>query len=302
MLNLTQLDLDQSERLGESLIADVYRVPDKNSKKQFLVKKIRPEFIIEGVIAHLEQQLSHFKRLDIPDLLIPNMESDGRQRLQLVYPCPQGKLLHTWLLEQAQPDIKTVLEIGIALADCLAKRHKAALIHKAIKPNNIVIQTNPIRIQLVGELQIVDAAQLSQFVNHASYLRDTLPYHAPEVTGQIRTRVDYCSDLYSLGTVLYECLTGAPPFLSDDPQSLIHSHLAQEPKPAWQAAEGCPRVLSDILSTLLRKQPEKRYQSAIGLRADLQTCLSLWEKTDRVNKKPMIAAFQLRQHEINYQI
>ena len=234
MLNSTSdFHLDSTKRLGESLIADVFLATKKDDGKQFLVKKIRPEFVLDGVIDHLHQQLNHLKRLDIPELLIPQIQFDENHNLQLIQTFPKGQLLRTWLAEQTQVKISTVLEIGIALADNLAVRHKAALVHKAIKPNNILIQENPIRIQLVDELQIVDMAQLSQFINHPHYLREALPYAAPEMTGQIRTRVDYSSDLYSIGTVLYECLTGSPPFLADDdPHSLIHSHLAEEPRPA----------------------------------------------------------------------
>lgn len=303
MFNTTShLHLDDAKRLGESLVADVFLATKKNTGEKFLVKKIRSEFVLDGVIDHLHQQLNQLKRLDVPELLIPQLQLDEHHNLQLIQAYPEGQLLRTWLAGQAQIKTRTVLEIGIALADCVTARHRAALIHRSIKPNNILIQEHPIRIQLVDELQIVDTAQLSQFINNNHYLRETLPYVAPEITGQVRTRIGYYSDLYSLGTVLYECATGRPPFISDDPQSLIHSHLAEEPKPASEHCAQCPAILSEIIATLLRKQPEKRYQSAMGLRADLQACLSTLDESDITPGNPAIPAFQLRQHEISYQI
>ena len=299
---INKLKLGKIKKIGESLIAEVYFAQDKNTKAKFLIKKINPDFVLDGVKEHIEQQLTHLNRLAIPGLLIPQLQVDGDHDLQLIQPYPEGQLLRDWLTEQKQVDIRTVLEIGIALADCLVLRHRATLIHRAIKPNNIVIQENPIRIQLVGEVLIIDGTQLSQVANNPHYRRETMPYTAPEMSGRIRTNVDYCSDLYSVGTVLFECLTGVPPFLSDDPLSIVHSHLAEEPRPVTELNEQCPEILSDIIARLLLKQPEKRYQSAIGLRADLQTCLSTLKMADVSTQKTDIPTFQLRQHESRQQI
>ncbi|MBV1883856.1 MAG: AAA family ATPase [Pseudomonadales bacterium] len=289
-------------KLGESLIAEVFLAEEKNTAFPFLIKKIRSEFAIEGVQDYLQQQLAHLKQLDIPDLLVPELKIDGHNNLQLISAYPKGQLLRSWLVKREGISISVVIEIGIALADCLGKRHRAALVHKAIKPNNILIQEDPVRIQLVDEVQIVDCVQLSQLVNHPHYQRETLPYIAPEMTGRIRSFTDYTSDLYSLGIVLYECITGAPPFQSDDSLSIVHSHLAEEPRSATDINPACPEILSNIIDVLLCKPREKRYQSAVGLSADLQNCLEAL----RVDKSNPPSAdklkFPLQQHEASYQV
>ena len=298
----TEFQFQQAEKLGESLASSVFLAREKNNKKQYLLKKIHPELLIGGVADHLRQQLNHLKQLAIPELFIPELHVDESHNLQLIMPFPDGQLLSAWLTQKPGSSIKTVLEIGIAIADCLATRHKAALIHQAIKPNNILILENPIRIRLLDELQIVSTAQLSQFINNKHYQRQALPYAAPEMTGRIRTHVNYSSDLYSLGIVLYECITGKPPFLSTDSLSIIHSHLAELPKPAIDLNPNCPLILSDIVAMLLLKQPEKRYQSAMGLRADLKICLDNLKSAGSNSEQAIAPTFLLRQHEIHHQI
>ena len=297
-----KLVLDGVEKLGDGMASEVFSGRDKNTNTKYIIKKIHPDFMLEGVEEHIKQQIDHLKRLEIPDVLIPEFQCDAEQKFQLVQIFPEGELLSTWLAERKRVDIRTVLEIGIALTESLALRHRAAHIHKAIKPNNIVIQEEPVRIQLVDEVQVVDATQLSQFVNNSHYRRQSLPYAAPEISRQIRSHLDYCSDLYSVGTVLYECITGTPPFLSDDSLSIVHSHLAEEPRPAIELNEHCPRILSEIIGILLQKPLEKRYQSATGLLADLQTCLSTLKANESGDKRPTIPAFKLQQREASHHI
>ena len=289
------------DKLGESLSAEVFLAHENDTDKLLLIKQIRPSFIVNGLKDHLQQQLQHLQRLDVPGLFMPELQTTGNKHLQLVQAYPQGQLLRAWLAERKSVDIKTVLEIAIALADCLVNRHRAAFVHKAIKPNNILIQEHPIRIQLLDEVQVLDSVLLSQFVNHPHYRRETLPYVAPEMSGRIHTTIDYYSDLYSVGIVLYECLIGEPPFLSDDPLSIIHSHLAEQPQSVSQLDIRCPVILSDIINTLLCKQPDKRYQSADGLRADLQRCLASLENNEG-HSEQLLPVFTLRQHEAGAQI
>ncbi|MBL4584975.1 MAG: AAA family ATPase [Pseudomonadales bacterium] len=290
-----------TQLLGRSLVANTYLAQERKSGIEFLIKQIHADFVSPDVKDHIELQLQHLRTLNIPDLSIPELQTDGTN-LQLIQPYPNGQLLSLWLPENKQISIRTILEIGIALVDAIASRHRATLTHKAIKPNNILILENPIRVQLVDEVQIIDSIQLSQFIDNAHYLRQTLPYLAPEMTGRIKSYEGYSTDLYAVGIVLYECIAGAPPFLSNDSLSIVHSHLAEEPRQLTELNTSCPLILSDIIDTLLRKKREKRYQSAVGLSADLRTCLDTIKADNTDHARVIIPSFTLKQHEASYHI
>jgi len=112
---------------------------------------------------------------------------------------------------------------------------------------------------------------------------------APEQTGRINRSVDTRSDLYSLGVMLYEMLTGAPPFRASDPLEWIHCHIARQPMPPGERSAGIPATLSAIVLKLLAKNPEDRYQTARGAEADLRRCLSEWDATGRIEQFPLAA-------------
>jgi len=116
---------------------------------------------------------------------------------------------------------------------------------------------------------------------------------SPEQTGRMNLTVDHRTDLYSLGITLYEMLAGRPPFKADDPLGWVHCHIARAPPPLFEVSPGTPRPVSDIVMRLLAKAPEERYQSALGLRLDLEECLHRWEGEDG-----QIGAFELGRHEL----
>jgi len=169
---------------------------------------------------------------------------------------------------------REVLVIGIALARSLAKLHRAGVIHLNIQPGNIL--WSPTR----RLLKLTDLQHCSRLQQEAVQTRDQvhLPampvYVAPEQTGRMNRSVDARADLYAAGVVLYELLTGSPPFTSSDPSELIHAHLARQPAaPSARETDLHPNV-PEILLRLLQKDPDARYASADGLAGDLERCLN----------------------------
>ena len=286
------------ERLEQSPVASLFSAEDRKTNQRLLIRSIKIEILPEAARRDIEQQLDHLKRLDIPDLIVPELETFDDD-IQVISPYPSGLTFNEWLKDHNSNDVQGVLEFGISLLDGLVLRHRAALIHKSIKPSSIRVEQDPFKVQLSNEVQLIDSKQFNQFADTPYYIREVLPYLSPEMGGRIRNHVGYC-DLYAVGIVLYECITGAPPFLSDDSLSILHSHLAEQPRPAIELNEQCPPILSDIVDLLLQKQPENRYQSADGLRSDLQTCLSTLITSENNASGSRIPVFQLMQHESNY--
>jgi len=176
------------------------------------------------------------------------------------------------------------LEIASQCAEALGDIHHARIIHKDIKPANLLV--NPETL----ELHVIDfgiSAELGEAqrrgVNAA--VEGTLAYMSPEQTGRIDTGLDFRSDLYSLGATLYELLTGRPPFDDGTPEEMVYAHIAQRPPPAVELAPEIPVTLSRIVMRLLEKDPEERYQTALGLRADLVECIKQWVRTGGIDPR-----------------
>ena len=112
----------------------------------------------------------------------------------------------------------------------------------------------------------------------AALSEGALPYISPEQTGQMNRPIDCRSDLYSLGVVFYQLLAGRLPFEAEDAVGWLHCHVARQPRPLDQVRPSMPRPLIDIVGKLLAKLPDHRYQSAPGLRHDLERCLRAWNE------------------------
>ena len=168
---------------------------------------------------------------------------------------------------------KDFLKIAINIAEALGKVHQNHIIHKDINSNNILVDLENHRIKIIdfGISSYIDTR--IQDLRSPDALEGTLAYISPEQTGRMNRAVDYRSDLYSLGVAFYEILTTKLPFTASDSIELVHCHLAQKPQPPHQVNPSVPRVLSEIVMKLLEKNAEDRYQSAFGLKTDLELSL-----------------------------
>jgi PAS domain S-box-containing protein len=174
------------------------------------------------------------------------------------------------------------LRIAIPLAGALRRVHERGLVHKDIKPANILADAESGGVWLTGFGIASRLPRERQAPVPPEVIAGTFAYMAPEQTGRMNRSVDSRSDLYALGVTLYEMLTGQLPFTAADPMEWIHCHIARQPMPPDERVAGLPRLLSAIVMKLLAKTAEERYQTAAGVEADLQRCLAEWQSHGRI--------------------
>ena len=178
------------------------------------------------------------------------------------------------------------LEIAIELAKILHHLHNSGIIHKDIKPANILIHPKTKQIKLIDFSISIILPKETQTLQTTKSLEGTLAYLSPEQTGRMNRAVDYRSDFYSLGVTFYELLMGALPFVSNDALELINAHMTLTPEPLsnWVVLQGglCPEAISAIVMKLMAKNAEDRYQTALGLQYDLEKCLSQYQEKETI--------------------
>ena len=180
-------------------------------------------------------------------------------------------------------EIRLFLRVAVALSAALGRLHGCGLIHKDIKPANVLVDFETGRVWLTGFGVTSRLPRERQPPEPPEFIAGTLAYMAPEQTGRVNRSVDSRSDLYSLGVTFYEMLTGGLPFTGSDPMELVHCHIARQPEILSDLLESVPTAVSAITMKLLCKTVEDRYQTSAGVESDLRRCLTEWEAQGRIH-------------------
>jgi PAS domain S-box-containing protein len=238
-----------------------------------------------GCIARLEYEYALKAELDADWAARPVALTHYNDRMTLVLEDPGGAPLDRLL---GQPlDVSHFLRVAIPLVGALRQMHERGLIHKDIKPANILVDTASGGVRLTGFGIASRLPREHQAPAPPEVIAGTLAYMAPEQTGRMNRSVDSRSDLYALGVTFYEMLTGTLPFTAADPMEWVHCHIARQPVPPNERVAGVPGPLSAIVMKLLAKTAEERYQTASGLEADLRPCVGEWETYGRIDPFPL---------------
>jgi AAA ATPase domain/Protein kinase domain len=184
-------------------------------------------------------------------------------------------------------ELSRFLRFAVGLAAALGKLHQQGLIHKDIKPANVLINSVSGQCRLRGFGIASRLPRERQAPKPPEFVAGTLAYMAPEQTGRMNRSIDSRSDLYSIGVTLYEMLTGTLPFAASDPMAWVHCHIARMPVPPGERWKNVPATVSAIIMKLLAKTAEERYQTAAGVQSDLRRCLAEWEAQSRIDEFPL---------------
>jgi PAS domain S-box-containing protein len=238
-------------------------------------------------LRRLEHEYSLAVELDPAWAAKPLTLARHKGRTILVLKDPGGEPLDLVLeRDQGRPlDLTRVLSIAVGLASALGQVHRSGLIHKDVKPANVLVNDAG-NVWLIGFGIASQLPQERQAPVPPEIIDGTFAYMAPEQTGRMNRSIDTRSDLYSLGVTLYQMLTGGLPFAATDPLEWVHCHIARQPtRPDERVA--VPEPLSAITMKLLAKNAEERYQTAAGLEFDLRRCIAEWEMQGRIDPFPL---------------
>ena len=270
---------------GGLLFGRGWREDAAGERKDVLIALPASEEPAPTTLDRLAREYSFKDELDSTWAVQPLELVRDRGRTILVLEDPGGELLGG--LAGAPVELGRFLRLAVGVVAAVGKLHQHGLIHKDIKPANIVANTASGEVRLTGFGIASRLTRERQPPDPPEVIAGTLAYMAPEQTGRMNRSIDSRSDLYSLGVTLYEMLTGGLPFRASDPMEWVHCHIARQADAPRERVSGIPQVLSSLVMKLLAKTAEERYQTAAGVEADLRRCLDEWQSHGRIDPFPL---------------
>ncbi len=293
-------DYQITEELYTSTHTQVYRAIRNDDPVTVVIKILRNEYPNFSELVQFRNQYTIAKNLDFPHIIKPLGLHAYHNSYALIMEDFGGISLCKYLditTDTSHPykflPLIEFLEIAIKLTETLHYLYQNRVIHKDIKPANILINPNTKEVKLIDFSISSLLPRETQEIQNPNILEGTLTYISPEQTGRMNRGIDYRSDFYSLGVTCYQLLTGKPPFESSDVMELVHCHLAKKPIPLHTINPNIPIVLSEIIGKLMEKNAEDRYQSALGIKHDLEICLTQLQTTGQID------TFEIGQQDIN---
>ncbi|MBU1078329.1 MAG: protein kinase, partial [Spirochaetes bacterium] len=283
------------EMIGEGGMSVVYRAEDLKHKKDVALK-----FLKQGVTSSYVEDVIRFKReaeavskLDHPNVIKLYEAGEYNNTPYLAEELLKGKSLAELLQQGKMFTFGETVQIIAQVVEALDYVHKRRIIHRDLKPGNIVVvkKGDKYAVTLL-DFGIAHIMELSR-IKEVTQIVGTFGYMSPEATGIVNKQIDERSDFYSLGVVFYQLLAKELPFKSTEVNKLLHEQVAVEPRRLREVNRQVPKILEEIVIKLLNKEPELRYQSAVGLLHDLKMLLK--------GKKDFIIAEKDQKTKLTYQ-
>ncbi|TAF41488.1 MAG: serine/threonine-protein kinase PknK, partial [Oscillatoriales cyanobacterium] len=266
-------DYDIAEQLYSGSRTLVYRAVRKADQQPVVIKLLSNEHPSFSELVQFRNQYTIAKNLNCPGIIQSYGLEPYRNGYAMVMEDFGGISLGQFALGKPLC-LDVFYPIALQIADILHHLYRNRIIHKDIKLANILINPDTQQVKLIDFSIASLLPRETPEIQNPNILEGTLAYLSPEQTGRMNRGIDYRSDFYSLGVSFYQLLTGQLPFQSQDPMELVHSHLAKQPTAIHSLNPAIPPMLSEIVAKLMAKNAENRYQSALGLKHDLELCLS----------------------------
>lgn len=273
-------------KIYESANSIVYRAILKQNNQPIILKILQEDYPNPSVLTRYKQEYEITRSLNLDGVVKVYDLQRYQNSLAMLLEDFGGKSLKLFMAER-KFTLEEFLTMAIQIAESLGAIHAANIIHKDINPSNIVYNAK------TGQVKIIDfgistvLSRENPTFRNPDRIEGTLAYMSPEQTGRMNRAMDYRTDFYSLGVTFYELLTHQLPFETNDAVELVHCHIAKQPVPLHEVNSEIPLAVSKIVMKLLAKTAEERYQSAWGLKADLESCLNQLKATGQILDFPL---------------
>jgi serine/threonine protein kinase len=267
---------------GERVFRRGWREADDGNRTVVLAVLPAVEPVTAGYVDRLTHEYGLRDELDGAWAARPLQLVHDGGRTALLLEDPGGETLDRLL--RAPMEIGRFLHLAIGIALALGKLHQRGLVHKDVKPTNILVSCVGGGARLTGFGVSSRLSHEPQAPEAPEFIAGTLAYMAPEQTGRMNRSIDSRSDLYALGVTFYQMLTGGLPFSAADPLEWVHCHIARKPVAPADRLASIPTAISEVVLKLLAKTAEDRYRTAAGLEHDLLRCLLEWERNGRIDR------------------
>lgn len=270
----------------------IYRAIDDRTNKIVILKILKPENNTIQYISRLKNELEISKKIGIGNIIKPISIENINNNIVLIAQNVKGEVLSSFI-KSKRLTLSFIFNISIKLLDIIENIHKKNIIIKSLCSDNLIYDKDTDRITLIS----LETASEYLFENQPHIKKDipeeNFKYLSPEQTGNIAQVVDYRTDFYSLGVILYELLTGITPIFSDDNMELINNQIEKKLILPNELDSSIPQTLSQIVTKLLKKYPDNRYQSAYGIKKDLALCFTQFNTTG------VISTFKIAKHDVS---
>ncbi len=288
-----------NEKIFDSERSLVYRGQREYDDQPVILKILRQDQITPDKIARFQREYEIMSQLQGDACIQVYEQIEYENSLAIILEDFGGQSIAATLNNNALP-LQYFLPLAIHITQQLGDIHNQNLIHKDINPGNIVWNQETDMVKIIDFGLATALSRENPEIRSPNMLEGTLAYISPEQSGRMNRAMDYRSDFYSLGVTFYEMVTGKLPFIAADPMEIVHAHLARLPVPPIELNPRIPVVISDIILRLMAKNAEDRYQSAFGLRRDLEICWDQWQSAKLIEPFPLgahdvYARFQIPQ-------
>ena len=257
------------EEVGAGGMATVYLAEDLKHHRKVAVKVLRPELAAALGTERFLREIEIAARLQHPHILPLHDSGEADGFLYYVMPFVKGESLRERLARHGELPIADAVKILRDIVDALAHAHEQGVVHRDIKPDNVMLSGRHALVTDFGVAKAVSEATGRAQLTTAGVALGTPSYMAPEQATADPT-LDHRADIYAVGVVGYEMLTGRPPFTGTTPQMILAAHVTQAVEPVTKHRESVPHALNDLILRCLEKKPADRWQSAEELLPQLE--------------------------------